>query len=130
MAPTATATPTATPTAAALATPTATATESPEDQPGGAGDEEAARVPVELTVGADGITPPEVSVPGFLAIELIIHNETAQAVTVRLEGVEPLSVEAGDTTRARISGKRPGRYPIDAGPAGSATLVTGVEAGP
>jgi hypothetical protein len=127
--PTPTATPTATPTPTATATPTPTPT-SPEDQQGGAGDEEAARVPVELTVGADGISPPEVSVPAFLALELIVHNERSDEVVVQLEGADPLTVEPGATSRARLDGRRPGRYAIDAGAAGEAVLVTGVEAGP
>jgi hypothetical protein len=124
-----TASPAATETPAATASPTATAT-SPEDQEGGAGDEEAARVPVEFTVGADGITPPQVSVPAFLALELVVRNEHSAPVTVRLAGAEPFEVRAGETHRERLDGRRPGRYPLDAEPFGSATLITGVEAGP
>ena len=112
-APTAAATETPTPTATATETPSPTATEqpspSPEDQEGGAGDEEEARVPVRFVVRDGGVEPPKVGVPGFLALELIILNETA---------------------RVRIEGRRPGRYPIDFGDAGQATLVTGVEVGP
>jgi hypothetical protein len=132
--------PTPAPTAAATETPTATATETPaptateqpapEDQEGGAGDEEEIRVPVRFTVRDGGIEPPKVGVPGFLAIELVISNETSQPVVARLEGTEPLTVNPGETTRARIEGRRPGRYPIDFGDAGEAVLVTGVEPGP
>jgi hypothetical protein len=126
----ATETPTATPTATETPSPTATEQPSPEDQEGGAGDEEEARVPVRFTVRDGGVEPPEVSVPGFLAIELVIRNETSQPIVARLEGVEPLSANPGETTRARIEGRRPGRYPIDFGAAGEALLVTGVEPGP
>jgi hypothetical protein len=127
----ATATPTATPTATATATPTPTETPaSPEDQEGGAGDEEAARVPVELTVGGDGITPRRVEVPAFLALELIVHNQRFEPVAVELEGAEPLFVDPGQTGRVRLEGRRPGRYRIETDNAGSTTLVTGVEAGP
>ena len=64
-APTAAATDTPTPTATATATPSPTATEqpSPEEQEGGAGDEEAARVPARFVVGDGGIEPPQVSCP-------------------------------------------------------------------
>ena len=54
--PSATATPSETPTATPTPTPSATeqpsptATQNPEDQPGGAGDEEAIRVPAEFTI--------------------------------------------------------------------------------
>jgi hypothetical protein len=126
-APAATPTPTATPSTTATEGPTP---ENPEDQPGGAGDEEEARVPIELTLAEGGITPPEVSVPGFLALELIVHNELPVEVVVRLEGATPIAVGPGDTARARLEGRRPGRYRIDAGVAGKAVLITGVDAGP
>jgi hypothetical protein len=131
-APTAAATETPTPAATATETPTPTATEqpSPEEQEGGAGDEEEARVPARFVVTEGGIQPPEVSVPGFLAIELIVVNRTAEPVVARLDGVEPLTANPGETTRARIEGRRKGRYPIDFGDAGQATLVSGVEVGP
>jgi hypothetical protein len=126
-APTATATPTATPTPTATDAPTP---ESPEDQPGGAGDEQEVRVPIELTVASGGITPPQVSVPGFLALELIVHNKLPGEVVVRLEGAKPITVGPGETGRARLEGRRPGRYTIDAGAAGKAVLITGVDPGP
>jgi hypothetical protein len=122
-----TATPTATPSPTATDAPTP---ENPEDQPGGAGDEQEARVPIELTVASGGITPPQVSVPGFLALELIVHNELPVEVVVRLEGAKPIAVGPGDTGRARLEGRRPGRYTIDAGAAGKAVLITGVDPGP
>jgi hypothetical protein len=126
----ATGTPTPTPTATETPSPTATEQPSPEDQEGGAGDEEEARVPVRFTVRDGGVEPPQVRVPGFLALELIILNETSQPVVARLDGMHPLTVNPGETTRARIEGRRPGRYPIDFGAAGEALLVTGVEPGP
>jgi len=135
--PTAEAAPEATPTATPAGTPEATATPtatpspaSPEDQPGGAGDEEAIRVPVQFTVDGEGITPPQVSVPAFLALELIVSNDLPEPVTVRLDGTEPLTVGPGETSRARLEGRRPGSYRIDAGASGEALLVTGVEPGP
>jgi hypothetical protein len=131
-APTAAATERATPTTTPTETPSPTATEQPgpEEQEGGAGDEEEARVPVRFTVRDDGIEPPEVRVPGFLALELIVANATSQPVTARLEGAEPLTAGPGETARMRLEGRRPGRYPIDFGAAGRAVLVTGVEPGP
>jgi hypothetical protein len=127
---TAVVTETPTPTATESPSPTATEQPPPEEQEGGAGDEEEARVPVRFVVRDGGVEPPEVGVPGFLALELIVVNRTAQPVVARLEGAEPLTANPGETTRARIEGRRPGRYPIDFGDAGQATLVTGVEVGP
>jgi hypothetical protein len=130
-APTAAATETPTPTPETTETPTPTATEqpAPEEQEGGAGDEEEARVPVHFTVNG-GVKPPEVGVPAFLALELIVTNETSSPVTAQLEGEEPLVADAGQTVRRRIEGRRPGRYPVGFGDAGEAVLVTGVDVGP
>ena len=52
-------------------------------------------MPIELTLDAGGITPPQVAVPGFLALELIVHNELPVEVVVRLEGAEPIAVGPG-----------------------------------
>jgi hypothetical protein len=125
-----TATPTATATATATATPERTKTPGPEEQPGGAGDEEEARVRVRFRVTPKGISPPQVSVPAFLALELIVDSYLAKPFVVRLEGAPPLEVGAGRTARMDLDGRRPGRYPIDFGDAGQALLVTGVEPGP
>jgi hypothetical protein len=127
--------PTATPTATPTVTPTPTATDaptpqSPEAQPGGAGDEQETRVPIELTIAQGGIKPPQVSVPGFLALELILHNKLPVEVVVRLQGANPIAVGPGETARAKLAGRKPGRYIIDAGAAGKALLVTGVDPGP
>jgi hypothetical protein len=131
-APTAAATDTPTPTPAATDTPAPTATEqpAPEDQEGGAGDEEAARVPIVFTVSDDGVLPVRAAVPAFLALELIVENTTSEPVVARLEGAEPITANAGERASMRIEGRRPGRYPVDFGAAGHALVVTGVEPGP
>ena len=128
---TATPTPTGTPTPTATPTPTSTpSAENPEDQPGGAGDEEPVRVPVEFRVRDRGISPPQVAVPAFLGLELIVHNGLADPLVVRLEGAEPMTVGPGETGRARLEGRRKGQYVIDFGAAGQALLITGAEPGP
>jgi hypothetical protein len=134
-APTATPPPPATPSPSATPTPTESAQSlpsvSPEDQPGGAGDEnEAARVPVEFTVTDGAITPRQIAVPAFLALELIVHNKASQQVVVRFEGAEPLTVAPGETGRARLEGRKKGSYVVDAGSAGQAVLITGAKPGP
>jgi hypothetical protein len=107
---------------------------SAEGQPGGAGDEAAARVPVELTVGSDGtVTPATVSVPAFLALELRVRNRTAGTLSVTMEHADPpgaFAVGAGKTGTQRLAGVRPGRYVITVAGAGRATLVAGAEPGP
>jgi hypothetical protein len=121
-----------TPAETATGTPAPTATEqpAPEEQEGGAGDEEEARVPVRFVLGPDGVDPPRVAIPAFLAIELIVVNRLDQQVVVRLEGEQPFPVPGGETVNARLSGRREGRYTIDFGSAGEALLVTGAEVGP
>jgi hypothetical protein len=133
---TATATATETPEASAPSAPAppADAPASGEDQPGGGGDESEARVPVDLRVGPDGgVSPPEVSVPGFLALELRVRNGTAGTIAVTLEGSDPagpFEVGAGKTGTRRLAGMKPGRYAIVVSGAGRATLIAGAEPGP
>jgi hypothetical protein len=119
-----------TPTATDTPTPTATEQPPPEEQEGGAGDEEEARVPARFTVDAQGVTPPQVAVPAFLAIELFVQNGFASPITVRLEGAEPFRVGPYATERVRLAGRRPGRYVIDFGRGQQGLLVTGAEPGP
>ena len=122
--PAATAPPSATP----RATPTATAT-SPESEPGGAGDERIVRVPVELMLGPDGqLRPPTVSVPAFLTLELIVHNDSGARIVVRFHGAR-LAVGSGATARRRFEGLRKGRYAVRSG-GGKATVIVGIEPGP
>jgi hypothetical protein len=122
--------PTEEPTATETPSPTATEQPAPEEQEGGAGDEEAARVPARFVVGPSGVEPPQISIPAFLAIELIVVNRLDEPVEARLEGAEPMTVAPGETASMRLAGRRPGRYPIGFGPAGDALLVTGAEVGP
>jgi hypothetical protein len=122
--------PTPTPTPTETPTPTATEQPPPEEQEGGAGDEEEARVPARFVVSRSGVEPPQISVPAFLAIELIVVNQHPEEIVARLEGAEPLPVASGETRSLRLDGRRAGRYPIRFGPAGDALLVTGAEVGP
>jgi hypothetical protein len=127
--PEATAVVTETPTPTATETPSPTATEQPPPEPD-EGDEEEARVPARFVVSETGVEPPQVSIPAFLAIELIVVNRHTEEIVARLQGAAPLPVAAGETRRVRLDGRRPGRYPIGFGPAGDALLVTGAEVGP
>jgi hypothetical protein len=122
--------PTASPAATDTPEPTATEQPAPEEQEGGAGDEEEARVQAFFTVDAQGVTPPQVAVPAFLAIELLVQNGFGSPITVRLEGAEPFRVGPYATERVELEGRRAGRYVIDFGRGQKALLVTGAEPGP
>jgi septal ring-binding cell division protein DamX len=115
-------------------TPTPTPTAPGESQPGGGGDEEAARVPVDVTVGSDGtVAPQEVDVPAFFALELRVRNRTGGSITVRWTASEPsgtFEVGAGKTGSRRVAGVKAGRYPLAVTGAGTATVVAGAAPGP
>jgi hypothetical protein len=137
--PMATDTPTATPTATPTPPPP-TATEQPsptptptsaEDQPGGAGDEEAIRVPAEFMISPDlKISPPQISVPAFLQIEFIVHNKSDQPVDVFWVTGKLMTVHPHDNASTTVRGRKKGSYVVTAKPGGDALIVTGVEPGP
>lgn len=135
--PSATATPSETPTATPTPTPSATsqpsptATQSPEDQPGGAGDEEAIRVPAEFTISPDlKISPQQISVPAFLQIEFIVHNKSDQPVDVIWVTGKLMTVQPHDNASTTVTGRKKGSYVVTANPGGDAVIVTGVQPGP
>ena len=123
-------TPTATPTPSATTQPTPTAT-SPEDQPGGAGDEEAIRVPAEFTISPDlKISPQQISVPAYLQIEITVRNKSDQPVDVTWAGAKLMTVQAHGGASTTVKGRKKGSYVVSAKPGGDALIVTGVEPGP
>jgi hypothetical protein len=131
----ATETATATPSATASATPEATTqplpSVSPEDQPGGAGDEAAIRVPAEFTISEGGtMTPQQVAIPAFFTIELIVHNKTSKAVDVRWVGEKVMTVPPGGKGDVEVKGRKKGTWLVDAGTAGQAVVITGAKPGP
>lgn len=101
----------------------------PEAQEGGAGDEEGIRVPVDLAVSADGVEPPTVSVPAFLAIEISARSADGRAHTVRVAGVS-LEVPATGTATAQADGLRSSSYPITVDGTRRGELIAGQEPGP
>jgi hypothetical protein len=125
--------PTPTPTVlepAATRQPSPTAT-SPEDQPGGGGDEEAIRVPAEFTISPGlKISPQQISVPAFLQIEFIVHNKSDQPVDVIWVTGKVMTVQPHDNASTIVPGRKKGSYVVTASPGGDAVVVTGVEPGP
>jgi len=128
--------PTSTPTPAPEESPQATAPSAPapppdagvaqghgaeEEQEGGAGDEEAARTPVSVVVDAEGMTPPRVVVPAFIALRVTVRNDLPRAIRVRGLGVR-LRVPARSRRSVDAGGVKRGRYELDAGAAGDAVV--------
>lgn len=143
--PSATASPTPTPTPSPTP-PTATAPSAPapppdagvpeghggEDQEGGAGDEEAARTPVDLVLDGEGLTPVRVEVAPFLGIEVTVRNDLPSAAELEVPGRSaPVRLPAGESTRFELEGLRTDRsYTLDAGPGQDARVVAAAAPGP
>ena len=93
--------------------------ENPESQPGGVGDEEAARAPAMFTGRGGRITPRVVRVPPFLAIAIALRSADGREYTLRFEGFTVGSDKLG-RSRPEISGLRPGERvvgkPVGGGP--------------
>jgi hypothetical protein len=127
--PAATETPTPSPTASASTQPLPSV--SPEDEPGGQGDEQPIRVPAEFTFADGGaVKPTQVAIPAFFTIQLIVHNTTSQPIDVSFDGDKVLTVDAGGTGKKELEGRKRGSYVLDAGSAGQALIVTGAKPGP
>jgi hypothetical protein len=122
---------TPTQTTPAQTTPTQTST-SPEDKPGGAGDE----TPIStqaLFTGKDGdITPATVRVPPFIAVNVILHSADGGSYAIEVAHHE-LKVDSGSPTASvQLSGLRAGkRYTVDvSGAPETLAIVANAEPGP
>lgn len=115
------------------ATPTTpTTTTGGESGEGGAGDEEAVRVPVALTLGDNAFTPSIVTVPAFLTLEVTVTSSRSATVTISAPGGGTLAVPAGGTATKRLAGLKAGDYSVTAGGGAKTTLhvVNGGDPGP
>jgi hypothetical protein len=100
-----------------------------ESQPGGAGDEEAIRVPAAFRINGTTATPAVVNVPAFLAIELRLTSGDGQPHRVRIADVD-LELAAGGTAVNEMDGLKAGDYPLVVDGRKAATLHVGAEPGP
>jgi hypothetical protein len=104
-----------------------------EQGEGGAGDEEAVRVPVTLTTTGAALSPTIVTIPAFLAIELrVTAKGGAEKLTIAAPGGGTLAVAAGQTATKRLAGLKPGDYVVTMASGGKSTLhvVNGGDPGP
>jgi hypothetical protein len=103
---------------------------SPEEQEGGAGDEEPIRVPATFTFTRAGIRPPVVAVPAFLPVELAGVSRDRHPHTLNFQGTV-VEVPAGGRASVRLDGLKAGRYPVAVdGRENAVTIVSGAEPGP
>jgi len=105
--------------------------ENPEAQPGGAGDEEAARAPAMFTGRGGRITPRVVRVPPFLAIAIELRSADGREYALRFDGFTVRVDKLGQSGPER-SGLRPGERlvgkPVGGGP--SVVIEASAEPGP
>lgn len=117
--------------------PATTTTQTPtETQPSGdatGGGEQSVRVPASFVVTRSGrLTPPTITVPPFLAVEISIRSDDGRPHTLVLRTLAPhtLQVAAGKRAAVRIAGLRAGRYAVTLDGRRAGTLVAGGEVGP
>ncbi|HKG37488.1 MAG TPA: hypothetical protein VKB25_00725 [Conexibacter sp.] len=122
-------------TATATVPPAATTppTETQPSDDSGGGDEQAVRVPASFVVTQSGrLTPPTITVPPFLAVEISIRSDDGKPHTLVLQTSTPhtLKVAANERAAVRIAGLRAGRYPVTLDGRRAGALVAGGEVGP
>ena len=105
---------------------------SPEDQPGGAGDEEPARALALLTGENGRITPRRVRVPADISIRVELRSQDGQEYGLRFQGAN-LSVSGGlSSVSTTIDGLRPGEAVVGTptGPGNRVRIEATAEPGP
>ena len=106
--------------------------ESPEDQPGGAGDEEPARSLALLTGEGGRITPRRVRVPAFISIRVELRSEDGREYGLTFDG-ETIRVSGGlSSVSTTIDGLRPGEAVVGTptGPGNRVRIEATAEPGP
>ena len=105
---------------------------SPEDQPGGAGDEEPARALALLTGENGRITPRRVRVPAYISIRVELRSRDGQEYGLRFDG-DTLRVSGGlSSVSTTIDGLRPGEAAVGTptGPGNRVRIEATAEPGP
>jgi len=104
--------------------------DSPESQPGGAGDEVPASSQAQITGDGGRLSPSTVRVPPFIAVRVVLVSE--DGVEYELSGGGQ-TVEAGGEIRSAsvlFEGLRAGERLVLSGPQGRVTIEANAEPGP
>jgi hypothetical protein len=113
-------------------TDTAPTESSPEDQPGGAGDEEPARTLALFTAKDGRITPRVVRVPAFISIQVELRSPGGQKYSLRFGDVTITAGGALNSVSTTIDGLRPGKAIVGTpeGPGNRVRIEATAEPGP
>jgi hypothetical protein len=106
--------------------------ESPEDEPGGAGDEEPARTLALLTAKDGRITPRVVRVPAFISIEVQLRSADGAKYRMRFGDVTITAGGGLSSVSTTIDGLRPGKAIVGTpeGPGNRVRIEATAEPGP
>ncbi len=103
---------------------------SPEDQSGGAGDEEAARSEVILTGRGGRIGPLVVKVPPFIAIRVVLRSGDGKPYVLRVGNRVIRAGLKGSSSSATFDGLRPGKRLLGSAVSGKVVIEASAEPGP
>ena len=103
-----------------------------EDQPGGAGDEEAARVLALFTARGGRITPRVVRVPAFIAVKVELRSADGQTYALRFGDTTITAGAELSSVSTTIDGLRPGEKLVGTpiGASGKVRIEATAEPGP
>jgi hypothetical protein len=113
-------------------TETAPAQTGPEDQPGGAGDEEPARTLALFSADGGRITPRVVRVPAFISIQVELRSKDGRKYGLRFGDVTITAGGGLSSVSTRIDGLRPGKAITGepTGPGNAVRIEATAEPGP
>jgi hypothetical protein len=111
--------------------PTAPAPQTRPAETPAAGGSQSVRVPATFTLRGGTLSPREVSIPAFLAVQVSVAaaDGRTHTVTIDAERTYRLVVPAGKRASIQLPGQAPGRYAVRSGGA-RAVLAVGGEPGP
>ena len=109
-----------------------TAESTPEDQPGGAGDEEPARTLALFTARDGRITPRVVRVPAFISIQVELRSPNGDKYGLRFGDVTITAGGGLNSVSTTLDGLRPGKAVVGtpSGPGNRVRIEATAEPGP